>query len=236
MTALVDLSDISFAWSGETRPAVQLKHLQFNRGEHTLVVGASGCGKTTLLSLISGIATPQQGSIVVAGTRVDHLGGARRDRIRADHIGIVFQMFNLLPYLSVVENVMLAGQFSASRRQRAEQLSGSMVAEANRLLDRLQLGSQYLHRAVSDLSVGQQQRVAAARALFGRPSLLLADEPTSALDARNRDYFIGLLKEECKEAGSTLLMVSHDIGLSGSFSRTLDFSEINLALQRENIE
>lgn len=236
MTALVDLSDISFAWPGETRPAVQLKHLQFNRGEHALVVGASGCGKTTLLSLISGIATPQQGSIVLDGTRVDHLGGSRRDKIRADHIGIVFQMFNLLPYLSVVENVMLAGQFSASRRQRAEQLSGSMAAEANRLLDRLQLGSRYLHRAVSDLSVGQQQRVAAARALFGRPSLLLADEPTSALDAGNRDCFIGLLKEECKETGATLLMVSHDIGLSGSFSRTLDFSEINLALQRENIE
>ena len=236
MTVLVDLSDVSFAWPGEARPVVRLKHLQFIRGEHTLVVGASGCGKTTLLSLISGIVTPQQGSVTLDGKRIDHLAGSRRDRIRAEHIGIVFQMFNLLPYLSVLENVLLAGQFSVSRKQRAEQLSGSMVEEARRLLDRLQLGSRYLHRAVSDLSVGQQQRVAAARALLGRPSLLLADEPTSALDAQSRDYFIGLLKEECREAGATLLMVSHDLGLSKSFPRTLDFSQINLALQRDGSE
>lgn len=229
MNDLLTLSSLGYQWPGSAQPVLQIDHLSVQAGERLFVIGPSGCGKTTLLSLIAGIASPQVGEIVFQGERVSSWRPSQRDRLRADQFGIVFQLFNLLPYLSVLDNVLLTARFSALRRQRATQLSGSPRAEAQRLLERLGLSSTFWQRRATALSVGQQQRVAVARALFGRPALLLADEPTSALDSEHRDRFISLLTEECQAAGTALLFVSHDISLSHHFSRVVDLATLNTA-------
>ena len=155
------------------------------------------------------------------------LAAGARDRFRADHVGFVFQMFNLLPYLSARDNILLACRFSAARRARLRARNTSPAAELARLAERLDLGGDVLARAAAELSVGQQQRVAAARALIGRPGLIIADEPTSALDADRQQAFIDLLRGECAAAGAALLFVSHDLRLARHFDRVLDLTRIN---------
>ena len=152
--------------------------------------------------------------------------GSQRDKFRADHIGYIFQQFNLLPYLNVVENVILPCQFSA---QRKSQVDTSLVEDATRLLEKLHLPAHLLDKPVVELSIGQQQRVAAARALIGKPALIIADEPTSSLDYDNRTAFIELLLEQVNQAQSTLLFVSHDPTLESLFDRTLNLNQINQA-------
>ena len=171
------------------------------------------------------------GAINVLGHDLQALSGSGRDRVRADHLGVIFQMFNLVPYLSVVQNVILPCRFSR-RRQTEVANAGGADTEARRLLGQLGLTDpDLLSRTVTELSVGQQQRVAAARALIGNPSLIIADEPTSALDADTRDRFISLLSEEVKKTGAALLFVSHDGSLAKLFDRALDLTEINQAVQ-----
>jgi putative ABC transport system ATP-binding protein len=161
----------------------------------------------------------------VLGQDLRALGGAGRDRFRADHVGYIFQMFNLIPYLSVLENVCLPCGFSARRRERAERAGGGMRAEAQRLLGELDLGGAgLLERPVTELSVGQQQRVAAARALLGSPELVIADEPTSALDAERRAAFLDLLFRQCEREQAALVFASHDASLAASFDRTLELA------------
>jgi putative ABC transport system ATP-binding protein len=157
-------------------------------------------------------------------------GNADRDRFRADHIGVIFQMFNLIPYLSLAENVMLPCRFSKQKRKKATERSGSPDQEAIRLLSALNLADhQLIRRPVTNLSVGQQQRVAAARALIGAPDIVIADEPTSSLDAGHREAFIKLLFKECHQAGNTLVFVSHDASLSHFFDRSFSLMTINKA-------
>ena len=193
------------------------------RGERLFVRGPSGSGKSTLLSLLGGMVLPQTGTVRVLGQDLAELGGAGRDRFRADHVGFIFQMFNLIPYLSVVENVVLPCGFSARRSEQAAKAGGSVQAEALRLLEHLDMADpDILGRRVTDLSVGQQQRVAAARALIGAPELIIADEPTSALDADRRLAFIELLFEECAREKSTLVFVSHDAELAAKFDRSVE--------------
>jgi len=159
---------------------------------------------------------------------LERLGSVQRDHFRADHIGYIFQMFNLIPYLSVVDNVVLPCRFSARRRAKALARGNDLITEARRLLYHLDMDHPALHqRAVTTLSVGQQQRVAAARALMGSPELLIADEPTSSLDADRRESFIRLLFDECREVGATLIFVSHDASLEHLFDRTVDLAAIN---------
>jgi putative ABC transport system ATP-binding protein len=158
----------------------------------------------------------------VLGRPLHKTGGPQRDRFRADHIGYIHQMFNLVPYLSVVENVTLPCSFSRRRLAAARRSAGNPAAEARRLLGHLDLTDpDLLGRSVTELSVGQQQRVAAARALIGAPEILIADEPTSALDAANREAFIELLFRECAESRSTLVFVSHDASLGPMFDRSV---------------
>ena len=154
------------------------------------------------------------------------LDAAARDRFRVEHFGIIFQMFNLLPYLSVIDNVLLPLSFSTRRRQRVAEGS-SVNAEACRLLERLGMDTDGLaSRSAARLSVGQQQRVAAARALIGRPEILVADEPTSALDRKHQRHFLELLFSEAEAAGTTVVMVSHDETLAPEFDRVVDLGEI----------
>jgi putative ABC transport system ATP-binding protein len=189
--------------------------------------GASGSGKSTLLGLIGGVLTHDAGDVRILGQPLQELSAIRRDAFRASHIGYIFQMFNLLPFLSTVENVLLTTRFS---RERASRVGGDPRGEAKRLLAALGLRDPaLLERPITALSIGQQQRVAAARALMGRPELVIADEPTSALDTDSRFDFLELLQSECAAAGSSLLFVSHDTGLAGAFDRTVAMGDINVA-------
>ena len=225
----IRLVGVEFAYAGGAR-VVDIAGLEVARGERLFVEGPSGSGKSTLLCLIAGILTPTGGTVDVLGESVSALGAAARDRFRAENIGFVFQMFNLLPYLSLVDNVVLPCHFSRARAAVALENSASLRNEAARLLDRLGLGVNALRgRRVTELSIGQQQRVAVARALIGRPPLVVADEPTSAMDATTRLAFVDLLLEECAIAGSTVIFVSHDPSLAASFERGVSMSEINAA-------
>ena len=159
---------------------------------------------------------------------------AQRDAFRADNVGFIFQMFNLVPYLSVIENVVLTAQFSAVRRQKVLQTGRSLAAEAERLLVSMDLDSSILaSRDAAELSTGQQQRVAVARALFGAPPLIIADEPTSALDADTRQAFLDLLFQEVNAADITLVFVSHDAALADRFDREIQLGDINHARRED---
>ena len=229
-TPTVRLTDLRFAWPGQA-PLLAIDRFELAQEERLFLRGPSGSGKSTLLGLIAGVLETPQGEIRVMDQDIGRMSGSGRDQVRADHLGVIFQMFNLVPYLSVVQNVILPCRFS-KRRSRKVQESGGAEIEAKRLLERLGLDDEALQaRNVTELSVGQQQRVAAARALIGGPSLVIADEPTSALDSDARDRFIELLSEEASQKGAALLFVSHDSSLAPLFDRALDISDINGAAE-----
>lgn len=199
--------------------------LRVLRGQSVLLRGPSGCGKSTLLSLAAGVAQATEGRVELLGVDWQTLRPALRDRRRADHVGLIFQQFNLLPYLSVLDNVLLGCRFSARRRERAlaSEPGRALPAIATELLQRLDLPPERIHVSVNDLSIGQQQRVAAARALLGAPELVLADEPTSALDDLHRDQFLDLLMAQCAQTDTALVMVSHDTRIAPRFSRVIEW-------------
>ena len=221
---VVALAAVRFAWTAAGPPTVEVDSLRLERGERLFLRGPSGSGKSTLLNILAGVITPREGTVRVLGTELGALGGAARDRFRADHVGYIFQMFNLIPYLSVLENVCLATAFSIGRRARAAAEPGGVAGEARRLLAALEMDGELLRRPVTSLSVGQQQRVAAARALLGSPELVIADEPTSALDADRRAAFLELLFRQCERERATLVFASHDASLAALFNRTLELS------------
>ncbi|MCG8440450.1 MAG: ABC transporter ATP-binding protein [Caulobacterales bacterium] len=226
---VVEARDLVFGWKRE-RVTLAIDHFHVAAGERVFLRGPSGSGKSTLLGLICGVLTPDQGTMRVLGEDLGSLSGARRDALRAAHLGVIFQMFNLLPYMSVIGNVTLPCRFSARRRRNAIAEGGGVEAEARRLVSRLGLADEgLLAGSVRELSVGQQQRVAAARALIGGPEIVIADEPTSALDADARDAFLTLLIEECAARGSSLVFVSHDAALSEPFDRAVNLAELNSA-------
>ncbi|PFG45371.1 putative ABC transport system ATP-binding protein [Vibrio sp. ES.051] len=228
---VVELNDAQFTWPGSTHATIHIPQLHIAQGEHVFIKGPSGCGKSTLLALLTGINTLTSGSLSVLETDLARLGASERDKFRADHIGYLFQQFNLLPYLNVVENVVLPCQFSQIKHNRVTSKTSSKTLEeqAQALLDRLHLPIGLHTRPVSELSIGQQQRVAAARALIGHPELVIADEPTSALDHDNRKAFLELLMEQTNQANATLVFVSHDPTLEPMFDRTLNLPDINQA-------
>ncbi|WP_293996243.1 ABC transporter ATP-binding protein [Sphaerotilus sp.] len=213
---LLQVNALGYRWPGAAAEAVDLPRLALVAGESLFLRGPSGCGKSTLLSLLAGVLVADRGEVALLGQDWRGLSAAQRDRRRADHVGYVFQQFNLLPYLSVLDNVRLPCRFS--RRRAAHSPAG----EAERLLERLDLDPALWTRPAAQLSVGQQQRVACARALIGQPALVIADEPTSALDEALRDRFMALLLGACRAAGSALVLVSHDARLAVHFERHLD--------------
>ena len=227
---VIELSNVRFSWAVDSHVVIDIEGLRVASGERIFLRGPSGSGKSTLLSLLAGVIVPGEGTVRVLGQDIGALGSASRDRFRADHIGFIFQMFNLIPYLSVVENVCLACGFSERRKLRATRAAASVEAEAVRLLEHLDMAdAALLRRPVTDLSVGQQQRVAAARALIGAPELVIADEPTSSLDADRRSAFLDLLFRECARERTTLIFVSHDPSLAPQFDREISFAAINRA-------
>jgi putative ABC transport system ATP-binding protein len=227
---IVQLDGVRFRWRRKGPDILALDRLSVDRGERVFIEGPSGSGKSTLLGLLAGVTVPLAGRVQVLGETLSARSGPERDHFRADHIGYIFQQFNLIPYLGIIDNVVLPCRFSRLRRERALARSSSLRAEAKRLLGHLDLAEPALLReAVTSLSVGQQQRVAAARALMGAPELIIADEPTSSLDADRRRAFVQLLFDECKATGATLIFVSHDASLEPLFDRTLRLAEANRA-------
>jgi putative ABC transport system ATP-binding protein len=224
MTAL-RITDLVFRWPRQAA-CLDIQGFELAAGERVFLHGASGSGKSTLLGLLGGVALPQAGRIELLGTDITRLSSRARDRFRADHIGFLFQQFNLLPWLPAIDNVLLPCTFSARRRERA---GADPRAEAERMLRHLDLQPESWRKPAGELSVGQQQRVAAARALIGRPEILIADEPTSALDAERQQVFIDLLLQESAAVGAALVFVSHDQRLAGHFDRSVALHEINTA-------
>jgi putative ABC transport system ATP-binding protein len=200
--------------------------LKLQPSESLFLYGPSGVGKSTLLNLIGGVQSPQEGRLRVCGLDLASQSAAARDRLRADHLGFIFQQFNLLPFLDMAGNVLLPCRFSARRARAATRRYGSPLHAATALLDRLGMGDPALQKvAVAELSIGQQQRVAVARALIGSPALVLADEPTSALDSAARDNFLELMFAECTAAGAALLFVSHDVTMASRFNRQASLND-----------
>ncbi len=222
MTAL-RITDLLFRWPRQPQACLDIPTLEIAPGEHVFLHGPSGSGKSTLLGLLGGIALPERGRIELLGQDITAMNGRARDRFRADHIGFIFQQFNLLPWLSALDNVLLPCTFSAARKQRA----GAVAEQAERLLSHLDLAPALWKKPAAELSVGQQQRVAAARALIGQPEILIADEPTSALDAPRQFAFVDLLLNEATAAGAALLYVSHDQRLAAHFDREIALAAIN---------
>lgn len=217
----VHLHNLRFSYPGKPH-LLDIANWQIAAGEQVFLRGPSGSGKSTLLNLLAGILTPGSGVLEVLGCNLSVLSSRQRDKFRAQHIGVVFQQFNLVPYLSVLDNIRLAAHFAPRPAQSAD-------TRARQLFAALHLDRHLLDQKAHSLSVGQQQRVAIARALINNPQLVIADEPTSALDSDLRDAFMQLLLEMCSNSGCTLLFVSHDAALAPHFARVADLTQLNKA-------
>lgn len=228
MAYLIELTDLQFAWPKQPL-LLDIPKFSLDYQEKLFLKGPSGSGKTTLLGLLGGVQKPKQGVISLLDQNLAKLSAGARDAFRVEHAGYIFQQFNLLPFLSVQENVLLPCYFSKQRAQRASKRHQSIQQAAQHLLLALGLEQSLFKRRADQLSIGQQQRVAAARALIGEPELIIADEPTSALDSDTRETFINLLFNECNKANSSLLFVSHDQSLAPLFDRCLDLTQLNQA-------
>ncbi len=220
----VEITDLQFSYKN-SKQVIQIHSLKIPAGERVFLHGPSGSGKTTLLGLMGGVLTAQAGHVQILGQDLTAMTPHQRDLFRGDRVGFIFQMFNLIPYLSVAENILLPCQLS---RHRLTRMAADPREAALKWATRLGLAKHFDH-PVTNLSVGQQQRVAAIRALMGRPELVIADEPTSSLDADRREEFINLLFELCDEAKATLVFVSHDQSLKVNFTTHLSLKELNAA-------
>jgi putative ABC transport system ATP-binding protein len=229
-TTLVEIDQLRFRWQRSTPLCLDIASLKIAAGERVLLHGPSGSGKSTLLGLFGGVLRPESGRVLTLGQDLAALSASARDRFRVDHVGFVFQQFNLVPYLNVVDNVLLPCRIS---RRRSERAGAELPAQARHLLRALDLAADLDSRPVTRLSVGQQQRVAVARALIGRPEIVIADEPTSALDEARQGRFLDLLLRECEVSNASLIFVSHDRRLASHFSRQIALADINRAVSAD---
>ncbi|MBX3041408.1 MAG: ABC transporter ATP-binding protein [Bdellovibrionaceae bacterium] len=218
--ALIELSNVEFSYGQQ--PVLRIPRFTMEKGERLFLHGPSGSGKSTFLEILSGILAPQKGEVRVLGQDLAAMTSSQRDRFRADHIGSIFQSFNLIPYLNVRDNIALGPAFSSVRRKPAAELD----KERDEMLKALGIDHLF-DRPVTRLSVGQQQRVAVARALLGGPEIVLADEPTSALDEDHREKFLKLLFELAEARGTSLIFVSHDRSIQRLFGRVEALSSLN---------
>lgn len=217
---MIDLTDLQFSY--QQIPILNIPQWQVERGTQRLLYGDSGSGKSTLLHLLAGLNKPDQGHIFIAGQEITAMSSRRKDQFRAQHIGFISQRLNLIPYLSVIDNVLLAAKLSGSGASRT-----TLTHQASELLKQVNLDTGLHQQKAEHLSIGQQQRVAIVRAMIHQPELILADEPTSALDQTNRNLFMTLLHDLCRQQRTTLLMVSHDMSLTDGFDGILALSDIN---------
>ncbi len=219
---IIGLNGVEFTWPGRASFALSVPEFSVEQGETVLLLGASGSGKSTLLSLICGTILPNRGRVSVDGADLAGLSWRDRDRLRAEQIGVIFQQFNLLPFGSVSDNIILPLRFAPKRRARCP----DPHTKAVELCTQLGLPDGITKCTAGKLSVGQQQRVAVARALIGQPPILIADEPTSSLDETAQAHFLDLMFDQVAVQGSTLLLVSHDPRLGARFDRVVRMSDI----------
>ena len=219
---VIKLENLEFSYA-KGPSILKVKNFEVKKGEKIFVFGPSGSGKSTLLSLLTGINLASAGKVEVFGTDMAKISGRKRDELRGSHCGYIFQMFNLIPYLSAYDNIILSCRLNKTRMQRIE---GDIEASVLSLAKSLGV-DKFLHKSVSELSIGQQQRVAAARAFLGAPPLIIADEPTSSLDTDSREDFIKTLFQIAERNDTTIVFVSHDRGLKKYFDRSISLLEIN---------
>lgn len=218
----INISDLRFSYPEQPNsPILHIPSWSLPIGQKSFIFGASGSGKSTFLNIISGLYHINSGCITILGQRLETMSYRQRDKFRANNIGYVFQQFNLIPYLNAIDNIKLANKFS---KRKASSL---LNAEIHELLSTLNMDNNDWLKPVRDLSIGQQQRIAIARALINKPKLLIADEPTSSLDLTNRDAFMKLLMSIVEKNDISLLFVSHDISLSHYFDRVESLGDIN---------
>lgn len=216
----INLSNIRFSYPEQSNSLLlDIPSWSLSAGEHTLIYGSSGSGKSTLLNIINGLLSVNSGHVKVLGQHLNKMTSRQRDNFRANNIGYIFQQFNLIPYLNAVDNIQLASYFSKSKSSLNEKIKA--------LLKTLNLPEKDWNKPVRSLSIGQQQRIAIARALINKPTLLIADEPTSSLDQENSDSFMALLMSIVEKNNITLLFVSHDMSLSHYFTRVQSLNDIN---------
>ncbi len=209
MSNAIEIRNLKFSY-GE-HAVLDIDEINVNEGEVVFLYGPSGSGKSTLLELIAGVLKSQQGLLKVGSQNLTELNESQLDSYRSENVGYIFQSFNLIPYLSVLDNIQLPFLFNKKNYDEAELLQ---------LINDLGLKS-HLNKPISELSVGQQQRVAVARALIKKPKIILADEPTSALDYDHREKFLKILFEVCRKHKTTVLFVSHDLTIEKLFDRSI---------------
>lgn len=221
---LVKLENIQYSWNSTSSLVLHIPKFQIQPGQKIFLYGPSGSGKSTLLNLIAGVLNSQQGAISVLGQDLSQMSASEKDLFRGDHMGFIFQQFNLIPYLTAYENIILPLNFSKRRASKVPDIKKTVQALASRLDIQNEL-----YKKPSQMSVGQQQRIAAARSLIGAPELIIADEPTSSLDQERRDQFLELLISEAQRTNASVLFVSHDKTLQKHFDTILDIKELNQA-------
>lgn len=221
MSSFIEISNLKFSFSISTKTLLDISDLKINQGEKIFLHGPSGCGKSTLLEIISGVLNFNHGEVMIDQISMSKLTPSEKDQFRSKNIGYIFQNFNLLPYLNIFENITLPLHLNGKIKN-----TENIQQEVKSICEKLGIAD-LLYQNVGQLSVGQQQRVAVARALISQPKLILADEPTSALDFDHRDKFLKLLFEICSEKKITLIFVSHDHSLKSKFDRSIEFNEIN---------
>ena len=219
---IVDIQNLKFSYLN-SKVILNINELKISAGEKVFLFGPSGHGKSTLLNLIAGVLVGTSGTIKVLGEDFKSITQSKRDKIRGENIGYIFQNFNLIPYLNIKDNITLPCRINPNRSHNLD-----YNIQADEIIESLGL-TEHVQKNVTDLSIGQQQRVAAARALIGNPKLVIADEPTSSLDEKNTEDFMKLLINECEKRKFTLLFVSHDSRLKQYFPRSLSLADINQA-------
>lgn len=210
----LEFHNLAFSYTNSDKPLIHINHFSLQKGDSVLLFGPSGSGKSTLLNLITGLLSPVSGQIIANAQVLTDMKQAKRDGFRAKHMGVITQKLNLLPYLSVLDNLKLMLKFAHKPL---------VMQDVDTLLENLNLSAQK-HQQVRYLSLGQQQRAAIARALVHQPELVIADEPTSALDDDNKARFMDTLLKQTKKQGSSLFVVSHDISLKAYFEQSLEIS------------
>lgn len=221
---MIEIKNLKFKYVNQKTLTLNISHFQMKKNEKVFLFGPSGCGKTTFLEALAGVIQPQQGQILIGGQDIVPLSQPEKDQVRGLQMGYIFQNFNLIPYLNAQENILLPLKLIP------EKITAAGITDVQSDLKNIthKLGIEnLLNKNVTELSVGQQQRVAAARALIGRPQIILADEPTSALDFDHREKFVQLLFEMANQQQTAILFVSHDRSLQNLFDRSVQFSEMN---------
>lgn len=218
----IEVKNLVYQYGADLEPMIDIPAWQLSRGSRLFLRGESGAGKSTLIHLLAGLLVPTSGQIKINGFDLSSASVQNRDQFRANNVGLVYQQFNLIPYLSMLDNVLLASHFAKNKSTGIADLAGSLLEKMNLPQDLHQRDSRHL-------SIGQQQRVAICRAMINQPKLVLVDEPTSALDTSNRDRFMSLLFELLDEQQATLVFVSHDETLAARFNEVVELDDLNTA-------